>query len=280
MFPSSPEAKVFTILFVLYGVGILGFFLGIIGIDIFEAQKAALEETTARSQKRIIHMFSRGENHGTGDGENPPPGYWDEAPKAKTLWEDIKEIMWLEAPIFAVITVVTVVIARFEGWSIIDSVYYCLITLSTVGYGDLHPDTNASMLVSIFYLPLAVAVFGEVLARIAGTYIHRKARKVDEAFLQRELTFSDLRMMDDNFDDKVELWEFLSFMLVAMQKVDKKSIDELKALFYSLDANGTGALEKADLILLAQRKRERMLGRTSSQSSNPRRSLHSRSYTR
>ena len=28
---------------------------------------------------------------------------------------------------------------RFEDWSIIESLYFSVVTLTTVGYGDLHP---------------------------------------------------------------------------------------------------------------------------------------------
>jgi Ca2+-binding EF-hand superfamily protein len=37
-------------------------------------------------------------------------------------------------------------------------------------------------------------------------------------------------------------------MLVALGKVDKDSIDELKTIFKSLDTNGNGLLEKSDLL--------------------------------
>jgi Ca2+-binding EF-hand superfamily protein len=37
-------------------------------------------------------------------------------------------------------------------------------------------------------------------------------------------------------------------MLVALRKVDKTSIDELKTIFKSLDTNGSGILKKEDLL--------------------------------
>ena len=38
-----------------------------------------------------------------------------------------------------------------EGWSWLDSFYFVVITLTTIGYGDLHPTTPLTKLITIFY---------------------------------------------------------------------------------------------------------------------------------
>ena len=38
-----------------------------------------------------------------------------------------------------------------EGWSWLDSVYFVVITLTTIGYGDLHPTKPVTKLITIFY---------------------------------------------------------------------------------------------------------------------------------
>jgi Ca2+-binding EF-hand superfamily protein len=58
--------------------------------------------------------------------------------------------------------------------------------------------------------------------------------------------------MDTNDDGKVDREDFILFMLVALQKVDKSTINELKTIFGSLDKNGNGLLEEDDLIELAE----------------------------
>jgi hypothetical protein len=38
-----------------------------------------------------------------------------------------------------------------EGWSWIDSFYFVVITLTTIGYGDITPTTSLTKLITIFY---------------------------------------------------------------------------------------------------------------------------------
>lgn len=53
--------------------------------------------------------------------------------------------------------------------------------------------------------------------------------------------------MDVNKDGKVSFGEFWSFMLVAMQKVEREDVERLKAIFEQLDRDNSFALDKNDL---------------------------------
>ncbi len=52
----------------------------------------------------------------------------------------------------------TVFYSRTEGWSLLDSLYFSVITLTTVGYGDLHPSTAASKVFTILYIFVGLGV--------------------------------------------------------------------------------------------------------------------------
>ena len=45
-----------------------------------------------------------------------------------------------------------------EGWGWIDSFYFVVITLTTIGYGDLHPTRPATKLLTIFFALNGIAI--------------------------------------------------------------------------------------------------------------------------
>ncbi len=52
---------------------------------------------------------------------------------------------------FLMITVGAVIYHWLEGWSWIDSFYFVVVTLTTIGYGDFAPTTPLTKLITIFY---------------------------------------------------------------------------------------------------------------------------------
>lgn len=58
-----------------------------------------------------------------------------------------------------------------EGWSLIDSFYTTIATLSTVGYGDFAPETTAGKFFVIFVIILGVGMMFYTLVLLAETFI-------------------------------------------------------------------------------------------------------------
>jgi voltage-gated potassium channel len=50
------------------------------------------------------------------------------------------------------ITVGTILFHFIESWRWLDSLYFCVTTLTTVGYGDFFPQTDAGKILFIFYI--------------------------------------------------------------------------------------------------------------------------------
>jgi voltage-gated potassium channel len=64
----------------------------------------------------------------------------------------------------------TLVYRWLEGWSVVDALYFSVVTLATVGFGDLHPTTEASKLFTVVYI---VSGLGVIAAFITELTKHR-----------------------------------------------------------------------------------------------------------
>ena len=56
-------------------------------------------------------------------------------------------------------------------WSFTNCLYFCMVTLTTVGYGDLTPDTVLSRWFLIFYAMLGLGVVAICLTTIGDTIL-------------------------------------------------------------------------------------------------------------
>ena len=238
LFPSSDACRLFTIFFAIYGIFILGFFVGLVGEKIVELHNQALQSVQDRATSRATSIFTSNRND---ENLRPLPT------TQKSVYRLIAETIALETPIIAGILAVAIAIGHFQGWSIISSIYFGIVTSTTVGFGDLSITGQLSRAVCIIALPLMVAVFCEVLSRIAGAYLKYKMEQEEIKFLNRQLSLQDLIHMDTDHDGEVIWAEFLEFMLLAMQKVDAEDIAQLREIFDKLDTSGDGVLTKEDL---------------------------------
>jgi len=55
---------------------------------------------------------------------------------------------------------------RLEGWSYLDALYFCVVSLATVGYGDLTPTTPLARLFTIIYLINGIGILLALFDRI------------------------------------------------------------------------------------------------------------------
>jgi hypothetical protein len=53
-----------------------------------------------------------------------------------------------------------------EGWSYLDALYFCVVSLATVGYGDFTPTTPLGRLFTIFYLLNGIAILLALFDRV------------------------------------------------------------------------------------------------------------------
>lgn len=64
-----------------------------------------------------------------------------------------------------------------EGWTWIDSIYFSVITLTTVGYGDFSPQTEIGKIFTIFYIFIGIGI---ILSFINTVYNHYNTVRIEK----------------------------------------------------------------------------------------------------
>ena len=64
-----------------------------------------------------------------------------------------------------------VVFRVLEGWSLLDSFYFSVVSMATVGYGDLAPKTDAGKLFTIAFLVVGIGIFVLAVSALAEAVI-------------------------------------------------------------------------------------------------------------
>ena len=82
------------------------------------------------------------------------------------------------AVLIAVILIGVAGFVAFEGLSALDAFYLCIVTLATVGYGDIHPTTDAGKILAIFVILGGVGSFVGVAANSLELWLEQREREV------------------------------------------------------------------------------------------------------
>lgn len=64
----------------------------------------------------------------------------------------------LSASAVAIVALATVLYRWLEGWSWIDSLYFSVVAVTTVGFGDLVPTTDAAKLLTVAYVLAGIGI--------------------------------------------------------------------------------------------------------------------------
>jgi len=84
----------------------------------------------------LLYRFFRSLYHGLKDKEFRAMFYW----------------------VLGILALGTWFYARFEHWRWLDALYFTVTTLTTVGYGDFSPKTDAGKIFTIFYIFVGIGL--------------------------------------------------------------------------------------------------------------------------
>jgi hypothetical protein len=68
-----------------------------------------------------------------------------------------------------------------DHWTIVDSAYFAVVTFTTIGYGDLVPDTHAGRIFTCFFTLSGVICLGIALGVVGNNLVEAQAKAVERA---------------------------------------------------------------------------------------------------
>lgn len=127
-----------------------------------------------------------------------------------------------------------------DDLTFLDSFYFAIASISTVGYGDLLPSTPVSRNVNIGMLLIGTALYALMLASLVTYVVSSMQRAYCKKLFRKCVTPERLQMMDTNASGDVSRAEFMEAMLLETRQVDPAIIAEINSAFeYLITEGGT-----------------------------------------
>ena len=104
--------------------------------------------------------------------------YWPSGASMRAFGHALKdaEFRALLFLLVAQLVCATTFYSMVEGWGVLDSLYFSVSTLATVGDGDLHPTAPLSKVFTMVYMVLGVGVFVAFITKVTADETRRRRR--------------------------------------------------------------------------------------------------------
>ncbi|GBG24945.1 Two-pore potassium channel 3 [Hondaea fermentalgiana] len=208
--PKTPGGRFFTSFYILYGVGVLGWTISTLTVAIAHRLEK-LRKRSRQSTSRIPYVAKLG--FGVG---------------------------------FVFLFGITYFCA-VEGMTFIDSFYFTVVTLTTVGYGDVRLTSRRGLIFLVIYLAFGTVAMAKLIGDAIDAILEKERRRRREDILRRRLSVTELFQADADASGSLTEAEFIVFKFQQMGIVKPMDLRLVQNQFAALDrdGNGTVTLEEA-----------------------------------
>lgn len=267
VYPTTDAGKSYVIVFILVGACLGSVILGYVAEWVLATQERVLEAIAKRrarvmsadvekirerlsdASKRSIARAERGERdiarRRMDDAMDEPTE--TESPDEKNDASNVPVLKALFVVLFFT-TVGALGMMAIENLSFTTAFYWAVVTVTTVGYGDVTPKTDFGKIFTCVFATLAVGTVGWAISTIAELYI--KASLVNDANEKLDQCRVTPEYLAEVGGKKgyVTRLDFFKATLVSLGKVTDADVEMVDARFDELDVNDDGQLSIEDLI--------------------------------
>ena len=97
--------------------------------------------------------------------------------------------------------------------TLLDALWWCVATVTTVGYGDIVPVSNIGRIVALFYMFFGISMIAILMSVITNTFYKRKFEKQENEQKEQEVTYLKnelLRRLADLEEKQAKCIELIS----------------------------------------------------------------------
>lgn len=128
--PTTTAGQLFTIVFAIYGVIVLGIFIGIFGHAISEGQAHTVRKLKAGRQRKLVKLLFQSSKKIDAAREIRQNSFFHEH---QSLMDDIGHVVKAELPAILLVILLAFILGLREGWSVTSIGYFAIMSASTTG---------------------------------------------------------------------------------------------------------------------------------------------------
>ena len=227
--PTTPVSRQFTLIFALYGLLIFGAATSA-ATEAFAGVKARVEASSeAEKPKKAAKAAD--------DAFEPPAVFF------------VGRALYIEFVLFLLLNFMGagIFFEVEDGWHFVDALYHAMMTATTIGLGDIAPQTVAGRSYGILHMLLSVVLLGRVIGAILGAISCRAQLTKKEELVRKTLDVELIASLDKN-GNGVDKTEFVLGMLEILGVVEEHDYKPFLEQFARLDKTGDGVLNHDDLV--------------------------------